>query len=70
MSHGAPRSRVRSAMGHQALSKTCAPKTASRRPFDVAIAEFAAAYADLNERDHKALVQSIADGKIAAVGGV
>jgi hypothetical protein len=43
-----------------------APKTASRRPFDLAIAEFAAAYADLNERNHKALV----DSKIAAVGGV
>jgi hypothetical protein len=34
------------------------------------IAEFAAAYADRNERDHQALVQSIADGKIAAVAGV
>jgi uncharacterized protein (DUF2252 family) len=38
--------------------------------FDQAIAEFAAAYADRNERDHQALVQSIADGKIAAVAGV
>jgi hypothetical protein len=38
--------------------------------FDQAIAEFAAAYADRNERDHRALVQSIADGKIAAVAGV
>ena len=37
--------------------------------FDQAIAEFAAAYADRNERDHQALVQSIADGKIAAVAG-
>ena len=35
--------------------------------FDHAIAECAAAYADLSERDHRALVQSIADGKIAAV---
>jgi Uncharacterized protein conserved in bacteria (DUF2252) len=38
--------------------------------FDQAIVEFAAAYADRNERDHRVLVQSIADGKIAAVGGV
>jgi uncharacterized protein (DUF2252 family) len=38
--------------------------------FDRAIAEFAAAYADLNERDHRALVRSIADGKIAAAEGV
>jgi Uncharacterized protein conserved in bacteria (DUF2252) len=38
--------------------------------FDQAITEFAAAYADRNERDHQALVQSIADGKIAAVAGV
>jgi hypothetical protein len=38
--------------------------------FDQAIAEFAAAYSDRNERDHQALVQSIADGKITAVAGV
>jgi hypothetical protein len=38
--------------------------------FDKAIAEFAAAYADRSERDHPALVQSTADGKIAAVAGV
>ena len=37
---------------------------------DQAIAEFAAAYADSNERDHQALVQSIAEGKIAAIAGV
>jgi Uncharacterized protein conserved in bacteria (DUF2252) len=38
--------------------------------FDQAIADFAAAYADRNERDRQALVQSIADGKIAAVARV
>jgi uncharacterized protein (DUF2252 family) len=35
--------------------------------FDHAVAEFAAAYADLNERDHRALVQAVADGRITAV---
>jgi Uncharacterized protein conserved in bacteria (DUF2252) len=38
--------------------------------FDHAIAEFAAVYAARNERDHQALVQSIAEGKIAAIAGV
>jgi hypothetical protein len=38
--------------------------------FDRAIAEFAASYADLNERDHRALVRAIADGRIAGVEGV
>jgi hypothetical protein len=37
--------------------------------FDRAIAEFAATYADLNERDHRALVRAIADGRIAGVEG-
>jgi uncharacterized protein (DUF2252 family) len=35
--------------------------------FDHAIAEFAAAYADRNEQDHRALVQAVADGTITAV---
>ncbi len=34
--------------------------------FDTAIAEFAAAYADQNERDYKALVDAIAAGRITA----
>ncbi len=34
--------------------------------FDRAIAQFAAAYADQNERDHKALVKAVASGRIAA----
>jgi uncharacterized protein (DUF2252 family) len=34
--------------------------------FDRAIAEFAAAYADQNERDHDALVAAVASGRIAA----
>jgi hypothetical protein len=46
------------------------PTSAKSDRFDCAIAEFAAAYANRNERDHQALVQSIADGKIAAVAGV
>jgi uncharacterized protein (DUF2252 family) len=35
--------------------------------FDHAVAEFATAYADLNERDHRALVQAVADRRITAV---
>ena len=35
--------------------------------FDYAIAEFAAAYADRNEEDHRALVQAVADGRLTAV---
>ncbi len=34
--------------------------------FDRAITEFAAAYADQNERDHKSLVAAVASGRIAA----
>jgi uncharacterized protein (DUF2252 family) len=34
--------------------------------FDRAIAQFAAAYADQNERDHKSLVAAVASGRIAA----
>ena len=34
--------------------------------FDRAIAQFAAAYADQNERDHKSLVDAVASGRIAA----
>jgi Uncharacterized protein conserved in bacteria (DUF2252) len=37
--------------------------------FDCAVAEFAAAYADLNERDHRALVLAVSEGRIAAVTG-
>jgi uncharacterized protein (DUF2252 family) len=38
--------------------------------FDRAIAEFAAGYADLNEQDHRALGQAVAEGKVAALEGV
>jgi hypothetical protein len=34
--------------------------------FDRAIAQFAAAYADQNERDHKSLVDAVAAGRITA----
>jgi Uncharacterized protein conserved in bacteria (DUF2252) len=34
--------------------------------FDQAITRFAAAYADQNERDHKALVDAVAAGRIIA----
>jgi uncharacterized protein (DUF2252 family) len=35
--------------------------------FDRAVAEFAAAYADLNERDHRALVEAVGAGRTAAL---
>jgi len=34
--------------------------------FDEAIAEFAVAYADQNERDHRALLEAVGEGRIAA----
>jgi uncharacterized protein (DUF2252 family) len=34
--------------------------------FDRAVAEFAASYADLNERDHRRLAQAVAAGRVAA----
>jgi uncharacterized protein (DUF2252 family) len=38
--------------------------------FDRAAVEFAEAYADLNERDHGALVRAVQEGRIDAVSGV
>jgi uncharacterized protein (DUF2252 family) len=38
--------------------------------FDHAVAEFARAYADLNEKDHRVLVDAIARGRVSAVDGV
>jgi len=38
--------------------------------FDRAITQFAAAYADQNERDHQALVDAVASGRITAEPGV
>ena len=38
--------------------------------FDIAIQEFAAAYADQNERDHQALLDAIESGRITAETGV
>jgi hypothetical protein len=38
--------------------------------FDKAMCEFAASYADQNERDFEALTRAIADGTIQAVSGV
>jgi uncharacterized protein (DUF2252 family) len=37
--------------------------------FDRAVAEFASAYADTNERDHQRLVQAVAEGQIPAEEG-
>ena len=38
--------------------------------FDLAIAEFARAYADLNEKDHRALLDAVAHGRVSGVEGV
>jgi Uncharacterized protein conserved in bacteria (DUF2252) len=38
--------------------------------FDNAIADFAEAYADLNERDHAALAAAVAEGRVQAQSGV
>jgi uncharacterized protein (DUF2252 family) len=38
--------------------------------FDRAIAAFAVAYADLNERDHQALVDAVANGRMSALANV
>jgi len=38
--------------------------------FDRAVGEFAAAYADRNERDHRALVDAVAAGRLPAIEGV
>ena len=43
-----------------------APTSARATTFDEAIADFAALYADQNEKDHKALLAAIASGEIAA----
>jgi len=42
----------------------------SSAAFDRAITQFAAAYADQNERDHQALVNSVASGRVTARPGV
>jgi hypothetical protein len=38
--------------------------------FDNAVADFAEAYADLNERDHAALAAAVAEGRVQAQSGV
>ena len=42
----------------------------SSTKFDNAIANFAEAYADQNERDHAALAAAAADGRVEAQSGV
>jgi hypothetical protein len=42
----------------------------SSTKFDNAIADFAEAYADQNERDHAALAAAVADGRVEAQSGV
>ena len=38
--------------------------------FDLAVADFAEAYADQNARDHEALAAAVADGRVEAVSGM
>jgi uncharacterized protein (DUF2252 family) len=38
--------------------------------FDQSLAEFAELYADQNERDHRALADAVADGRVEAISGV
>jgi hypothetical protein len=38
--------------------------------FDKAVLEFAEAYADQNDRDHAALVEAVAAGRIATIDGI
>jgi uncharacterized protein (DUF2252 family) len=38
--------------------------------FDRALVEFAEKYADVNEEDHRALIQAIEDGRLEAVAGI
>jgi hypothetical protein len=38
--------------------------------FEQAIADFAAAYADVNERDHAALATAASDGRVAVLSGL
>ena len=42
----------------------------SSKKFDHAVAEYAAAYADLNEQDHRTLAQAVASGRVTALEGV
>ena len=38
--------------------------------FDRSLADFAVAYADLNERDYKLVVEAVRDGRITAEEGI
>ena len=38
--------------------------------FDLAVADFASAYADQNDRDHAALAEAVAGGRIVAQEGI
>ncbi len=42
----------------------------SSDPFDRALAEFAEAYADQNERDYEALQNAVAEGRVVAETGL
>ena len=46
------------------------PTSAPSDAFDQAIADFAEAYADQNERDYDALVDAVKSGRIAAQSGL
>ena len=69
---------TRSSAGGRSPRRTPAPGTRSRSPaisapsdsFDRALASFAEAYADQNERDYGALQDAVATGRIAAETGL
>ncbi len=44
-------------------------RQAGHEPLDNAMADFAEAYAALNERDHKSLVNAISSGRVTAQTG-
>ena len=69
--------RTPTSAGGRSPGRTPGPATASRsRPtwaagaFDSALADFAEAYADQNERDHRALLDAIAKGHVDTVAGI
>ena len=71
--HLRPDVRVDAGPGPRPVRATPSPSAAylgGGDRFDRAMCEFAAAYADQNERDFAALTQAIADGRIHAVSGV
>ena len=62
--------RAHSRTGDPALIAGYLGSSEKSTAFDVAITDFAVAYADQTERDHATLVQAIKDGRVAAKNGI